>query len=274
MYVVSCRSNFTSDETLGKQNRYRNYTNPQNADAFQELNLDDILARATDKHVCILVHGYNNSIPAVMKSYWEIVSQSSDTGVIGPKGYGLVVGFTWPGMSSGIGYFAARSTAKKAAPFLLEVINNLRTVAHSVDVQTHSLGARVALTALANPKKVFVDNLLLTAPAVDNDLLEPEQDFHPSLDSCNRCFVYHSKNDSVLKITYPLGDIADGMHKALGLNGPRSKPVTLSKCLNVYVVDCSARVKDHGGYRKTVRYFDHWNEVLSGTSMSRYDELS
>ena len=273
MYLVSCRSNFTSDQTLSKRNRYRNYSNPQSVDVFQDLELDDILSKATDKHVCILVHGYNNELSAVTRSYWTLVSQASQTDVISPQGYGLVIGFTWPGMATGAGYFATRVTAKKSAPFLTELVNQLRTVAHSVDVQTHSLGARVALTALANPKKVFVDNLMLTAPAVDCDLLEPGEDFHRSLDSCNRCFVYHSRNDSVLKITYPLGDIADGLQRALGLNGPRSKPATLSKCPNAYVVDCSARVKEHGGYRQAPKYFAHWKELLSGTSMERYDEL-
>ena len=170
MYVVSCRAGFNSDQLIGKDSRYRNFKNPQNSTSFDELTLTELKSVAANKHVCILVHGFNNSIDQVMASYWEIVAKMNATGVFGPEGYGLVIGFTWPGFSTAPGFFAARLTSKKAGPFLNDLINDLRTVAHTVDVQTHSLGARVALTAL-KPKKVFVDNLILSAAAVDNNLL-------------------------------------------------------------------------------------------------------
>jgi hypothetical protein len=115
---------------------------------------------------------------------------------------------------------------------------------------------------------------MITAPAVDNNILEPEESFFDSPASCNRCFVYFSKNDPVLKGGFWIGDVLDGIHAALGLRGPRSKAVTLEKSQNVYVVDCSARVNSHGGYRKTSQYFDHWKEVLSGGPVNRYGELS
>ncbi|MBY0505626.1 MAG: alpha/beta hydrolase [Bryobacteraceae bacterium] len=272
---MSCRRGFESDQFLGAENRYRNYTNPANPNAFTDLNLTDLLALAKNKHVCILVHGFNNQLPNVMSAYWEVVTRMNDQGVFGPAGYGLVVGFTWPGMATPLGYFTAMLTAKKAGPFLLDLVNQLRGEAHTVDVQTHSLGARVALTAVKNPKKTFVDNLILSAAAVDNHLLEPDEDFFPAMDSCNRCLVYHSRQDSVLRSAFRLADIADGFHKALGQTGPRSKSITLSKTPNVYVVDCTARVgKDHSGYRKTNQYFQHWAKVLQGGALSRYDELS
>ena len=275
MYVVSCRRGFDSDQFTGAENRYRNYTNPTDAAAFTDLTMTEIVAKAKNKHVCILVHGFHNQMVNVMGAYWEIVQRMSDTGVVGDAGYGLVIGFTWPGMATRLGYFTAMATAKKSGPFLLDLVNALRGEAHSVDVQTHSLGARVALTALKNPKKVFVDNLILSAPAVDNHLFEPDQDFFPALESCNRCLVYHSKQDSVLGKFYRLADIADGFHKALGQGGPRSKAITLAKSPNLYVVDCTTRVKkDHSGYRKSDEYFKHWGRVLTGGALTRYDELS
>ena len=273
MYVVSCRAGFESDQILAKENRCRNFKNPAKPDVFDDMTLAELRTAASNKHVAILVHGLNSSITQVMASYWEIVDRMNQTGVFGPAGYGLVIGFTWPGMATSPGFFPALLTAKKAAPHLRELIDDLRPHAHTIDVQTHSLGARVALTALREPKKVFVDNLILSAPAVDNHLLEPDRDFAPSMESCNRCFVYHSKNDPVLKFSFLLGDIADGIHKALGLNGPRSKPLTVAT-KNVYVVDCAQRVKDHSGYRKTNKYFQHWKQALSGAPMNRYDELS
>jgi esterase/lipase superfamily enzyme len=274
MYVVSCRRGFDSDRSLAAENAYRNYTNPANASAFQELTKTKLLEKAANKHVCILVHGFNNDVPEVMNAYWKIVTQMDETGVVGPQGYGLVIGFTWPGFATRLGYFTALPSARRAAPFLADLINAVRGVAHTVDVQTHSLGARVALTALKNPKKIFVDNLLLSAPAVDHHLLEPDQDFFASTQSCNRVFVYHSRNDGVLAKAFYIGDITDGIHAALGLRGPRSKPITLGQTPNVYVVDCAQRVNGHSAYKDAKQYFAHWRQVLSGTAMSRYDELS
>ncbi len=273
MYVVSCRRDFTSNQFLGKENLVRNYIHPHDASVFHDLDMEELKAQASNKHVCVLVHGYRSPIENVMSSYWELVSRMADEAIAGPQGYGLVVGFAWPGKMTRVGYFVARSSARRAAPKLLELVNDLRGVAHTVDIQTHSLGARVALTALRDFRKVFVDNLLLSAPAVDNKILEASEEFHPSLDSCNRCLVYHSRHDKVLRFTYPLGDVADGLKRAIGLRGPRSRVRTLADCPNLYVVDCASDVRDHGGYRRSSAYFAHWRRVLSGDVISRYDEL-
>lgn len=273
MFIVSCRKDFDSNSTLAGQHLYRNYSNPQKPSVFMDRTLNDVLDAARNKHVAILVHGFNNTLPEVLGAYWELASNMRTAGVAGASGYGLVLGFTWPGFQTAAGYFAARITARRAGPFLRDLVNAIRPVAHSVDVETHSLGARVALTALSNPKKVFVDNLLLSAPAVDDNLLEPGKEFNAALDGCNRCLVYHSTKDDVLRKSYPLGDAADGIRPALGLRGPRSKPVTLSKCPNVYVVDCSARVDSHGAYRHVTQFLEHWKAGLSGAPLERYGAL-
>jgi esterase/lipase superfamily enzyme len=275
VYVVSCRKGFTPTQLLASENRYRNYKNPANPDVFEELTRTDIVNAAKNKHVGILVHGFNTDVDQAMAAYWEIVDRMRQTGVAGAQGYGLVIGYLWPGFSTPLGYAPAVVNANRAGTRLIDLVNSLRTTVLSVDVQTHSLGARVALSALKNPKQVFIDNLILTAPAVDNHLLEPTQDFYPAMDSCNRCFVCHSDKDSVLSTSFWVGDITDGIHGALGRKGPRSKQVTLSQTQNVYVVDCTARVKaDHSGYRKTNKYFNYWAKILSGGALSRYDELS
>ena len=274
MIVVSCRHGFDSDVLLASDNQYRNYTNPAKPTSFKDLTLDDVLKAATNQHVAIFVHGFNNPVEDVLGAYWGMVQAMKDSGVTGPAGYGLVIGFLWPGKVTGPGYFPALVSAKRSAPFLQQFINALRPVVLSIDVETHSLGARVAFTALAKPKEIFIDNLLLTAPAVDNHLLEPDKSFYTALDSCNRCFVYHSGKDPVLKVAFPIADIADGIHRALGLKGPRSRKITLDKCPNTYVVDCTSRVDSHGGYRNVAQFYDHWKQVLSGGAMSRYDELA
>lgn len=274
MIIVSCRKNFESNRVLAGQHLYRNYTNPKNPGAFTDKTIGDVVDAAKNKHVAILVHGFNNTLPEILSAYWELTSNMKSAGISGAGGYGLVLGFTWPGYQTAAGFFAARVTARRAGPFLRDLVNAIRSVAHSVDVETHSLGARVALAALANPKEVFVDNLLLTAPAVDDNILEPGKEFHRSLESCNRCLVYHSSRDSVLRDAFPLGDIADGIRPALGLKGPRSKPVALSKTPNLYVVDCSARVDSHGAYRHVSQFHAQWKLALSGAPLERYSVLA
>lgn len=274
MYVVSCRTGFESNVRVSKEIAARNYKNPLDPTKFDEMTMTELKEAARGKHVAILVHGFNNKMTDVMSAYWEIVSRMNETEVFGAKGYGLVIGFTWPGMAIGPLYIAAVKTAKSSAPRLLELLTELAPVAHSVDVQTHSLGARVALTALKDPKKIFIDNLLLSAPAVDNHLLEPDESFFNSTQSCNRCIVLHSRKDAVLGSAYWVGDLTDGIHAALGLKGTRNKTITLAKTPNVYVVDCTSKVgTDHGGYRKTASYFKYWNTVLTGGPLARYDEI-
>ena len=274
MIVASCRANFTATNSLAKANAYRNFTNPALSTAFSDLTKDEFLAQAASKHVCILVHGYNNPMENVMNAYWGLVQSMRDTQLIGPNCYGLVVGFAWPGFQSAPGFFPALKNAKKSGPFLSDLINDLGTVAQSIDIQTHSLGARVALTALSNPKKVLIENLITSAPAVDNDILETDRDFFASLNSCKRCFIYHSKHDSALKFGFKFGDIFDGIHDALGLTGPANKEKTLKDNPNLYVVDCSGRVKDHGGYRNVPQYYEHWKKVRSGEIADRYGVLA
>ena len=273
MYMVSCRKDFDSDFFFADSNQFRNYTNPSNPATFTAISLPNILDAAKDKHVLVMVHGFNNPIESVLSSYWDLTKGLADQGLTGPGQYGLIVGFTWPGNKTALGYLGAVSKANKSGGYLCDFIATLQGVAHSVDLQTHSLGARVALKALADPKKAFVDNLMMAAAAIDNNKLEPGEDFFAATNSVNRCFTYDSENDPVLGGGFWFGDIADGIRPALGWKGPRSKPITLQKTPNFYVVDCSVRVKSHGGYRNCKQYYAHWKQVLAGGPMNRYDEL-
>lgn len=273
MIIASCRRNFTSACFMSRRLQLRDYDTGRATEAPAPLDLAALQAAAQNQHVCIVIHGFNNTMAAVLEAYDELQSEMKRNGVCGTRGYGLVVGFAWPGWIKAPGFFPARRSAHLAAPFLQQLVNDLRRVALSVDIQTHSLGARVALQALRKPRVTFVDNLILSAPAVDIDRLEPGRPFHSSLDSCNRCFVYHSRTDSVLKLAYRTGDIADGWKKALGLNGPRSREITLRDCPNVYVVDCTAFVPGHSDYRRAARYHAHWTRVLTGAPIARYDTL-
>jgi esterase/lipase superfamily enzyme len=273
MYVVSCRRDFNSPRWFAPANQLRNYTNPKDPKAWKETHFDDLFAAAEGKHVLLLVHGYRNPLDNVLKSYWELTAGLEKAGLNSHPHYGLIVGFAWPGFQTAPGYFPAVGNANRSAGFLRQIARELARFAHSVDVQAHSLGARVALQALNAGDELYLDNLLLIAPAVDNHSLEPNNEFAPALDNCNKCCVYHSKFDRTLKFAYRLGDVFTGFNKALGLEGPANRKKTIEECPNVFVIDSSGPVKSHGGYRSARAYYAHWKLVLSGAALARYDEL-
>lgn len=273
MIYVSCRRDFTSDHRFSERNIVREYSGTI-AGPSVELTSDELAARAEGKHVVVLVHGYRNPIKTVDTAYRQVVKTLADRGLLtGPEDglqeqYGLAIGFAWPGFRTRVlGFVAARPSANRAGGYLRDLLEVLRRTARTTDVQTHSLGARVALQGLSTQDTLWVDNLMMTAPAVDNECLEPNEEFHEALASCARVFVYHSRNDAVLKVYSAIA--AD---RALGAKGPENKPVILDECPNVYVVDCAV-VKHHSDYRKETRYFDHWERVLNHETLERYGSI-
>jgi esterase/lipase superfamily enzyme len=274
VFYVSCRQNFASDWHFAGGNHVRDYPTTS-VQRYVDLDMSVLAERADGRHVLILVHGYRNPLQNVLPAYAGLVRGLRAHGLLTDRGdaprvqYGLVVGFLWPGFRTrAIGFLAARPSANRSADFLRSLIQTLRRSARTIDIQTHSLGARVALQALATQDSLWVDNLMLTAPAVDNEVLQPGEEFNESLDSCGRVFVYHSDRDPVLK-TYALA----GLDRALGARGPQDKRIILAECPSVHVIDCRARVSSHGQYRKVGRYFDHWARVLDRELLPRYATL-
>jgi esterase/lipase superfamily enzyme len=267
--LVSCRREFTSNHRFSDENQFRDYPNLSDLTRFQPLDAAAVAERLRGKHVGVLVHGFKNPISAVASSYKSIEDAMRKAGMLSEPFYSELVGFAWPGAVTALGFFAAIPFANNSSEYFFDLLKLLGTSAKTTDVQTHSLGARVALQAASAQDEVFVDNLMLTAPAVDNESLEPGQEFNGALDACNRCFVYHSKDDSVLKV-YTVA----ALDRALGRKGPEHPDIIKNKCKNVYTIDCVKVVKkDHGGYRKTPVYFRHWKRVLSGEPLPRVDAL-
>ncbi len=270
MIVVSCRRDFTSDHRFAAENAFRNYPDLSDLTKFQTLDPMEAAARVSGKHVVVLVHGFNNPISNVAASYKVIEDTLKKNGMLVEPFYGEVIGFAWPGAVSALGFFAAIPWANTSSEYFYDLLKLLGVSAKTTDVQTHSLGARVALQAISAQDDAFVDNMMLTAPAVDNEALEPGQEFNGALDACNRCFVYHSKDDTVLK-AYQIASL----DRALGRKGPEHPKVIETKCKNVYVIDCVQVVKkDHGGYRKAPAYFRHWKRVLTNEPLPRFDALT
>jgi esterase/lipase superfamily enzyme len=268
MILVSCRHGFDSNEFFDEL-QIRRYPSLSRLDVFEILADADLAAHVANRHVLVLVHGYRNPLPAVANAYRRLETELRRRGLLGPGKYDEVLGFLWPGFQTVVGFFAAVPWANRAAAYFRSLVAMLNSSAHTVDVQTHSLGARTALQAMAFPAEIWVDNLMLTAAAVDNEVLEPGEEFNQSLLSCRRCIVYHSSNDPVLKIAYRIG----AFDKALGYRGPQDPDVIEAECPDVFVVDASAVVKSHGGYRAASAIYAHWQRILAEAPLERFETL-
>jgi esterase/lipase superfamily enzyme len=268
MIVVSCRRDFDSNE-LFSDLQIRRYPSLANLTGFETLSEADLAATVANRHVLVLVHGYRNPLRAVASAYRKLETELLGRALVGPGNYDEVLGFIWPGFQTVIGFFAAVPWANRAASYFRSLIALLNSSAHTVDVQTHSLGARTALQAMAFPSEIWIDNLMLTAPAVDNEILEPGEEFNQSLLSCRRCLVYHSANDPVLAIAYRIG----ALDKALGYKGPQDPGIIAAECPDVFVIDASAVVKSHGGYRAAPALYEHWRRVLAEEPLEQFEKL-
>jgi esterase/lipase superfamily enzyme len=269
MILASCRKNFDSNHFF-EDLQVRLYPDLGDTTRFTAMSQGELAEAVRDRHVLVLVHGYRNPIDAVAGAYQYVEQELTTRGLVGPGNYDMTVGFLWPGFETRVGFFLAVPSANRSASAFRTLLKLLNSSAHTVDVQTHSLGARVALQAMAFEHEVFVDNLMLTAPAVDNECLEPKKEFNNALASCRRCLVYHSSKDSVLKLGYRIG----ALDRALGLNGPENPAVIQAKCPEVFVVDCSAVVAAHSGYRKCGELYEEWGRVLAEKPLKRFDKLA
>ena len=253
MILVSCRKNFDSDRVFADANKVEGMTDAE------------LASKVKDKHIVILIHGYRSALTGVRAAYNVIETGLASEGLMSASNYSEVIGFAWPSFRTRISFPAAVGYANNASEYFYDLMK-LLSQAKSIDVQTHSLGARVAFQGLTAQTDVKVDNLMLTAPAVDNECIEPRQEFNEVLSRTKRCYVLHSKKDAVLKLYTFMS-----LDRALGKNGPQHPDIVRDKCPNVYTVDCQRVVKtDHSGYRKTPVYYAFWKKVLEApTSIPR-----
>jgi esterase/lipase superfamily enzyme len=273
MILISCRKGFSDSRAFADGNAIRNYQHLPQLDTFIELDEANLAAQMRGKHVLILIHGFRNPLKAVGEAYQRVLKGLIGAGLMGSPNYDLVIGFTWPGFNTALGFFPAVTYANRSAGFFRQLLELASSSARTVDVQTHSLGARVALQTLGGGTHGFIDNLLMTSPAVDDEVLEPGREFHEALVACRRCVVYHTEKDRVLKIAYRIGD-APEFDRALGWKGPQHPDVIMRDCPEVFVVDCKKVVRSHGGYRSSAAYYEHWDRVLAEVPLPRFETLA
>ena len=181
--------------------------------------------------------------------------------------YDEIVGFTWPGGDHGYEYHPAKRRSSVAAGRLLDLYKTFSL--KSLDIMTHSMGARVVLRALceiASDGPVVVRNHFATAAAVDDESIEKGNTFYEATQLTETNWIFHSKNDDVLKYWYKIGDL----DTALGLHGPDDRQAIERYSKNVKVINCRHFVDGHGGYKNSQEFYWFIADILSGnTPISR-----
>lgn len=259
MLVVSSREDFYDPFDLSEDELFADIDYPEFLTGT-DTTRDAFLRQVSGKRILILIHGYRNQGDAIAKSYGKVEAELRRRGLLGsgPGQYERVVGYLWPGGWARVGFPISVLRANKSGRRLRGLLEQLAVVGATVDLQTHSLGARVALEAL-DRQTVRIANLHLAAPAVDNECIQQREEYQEACESCDRVYVFHSLQDSVLRVTYRIGDFPE-FDEALGAKGPDEPDKLLD---NTFVVDCRDVVFDHGGYRDSAEYFDYWKEQLA-----------
>jgi len=225
------------------------------------------------EEVGILISGYNMPDDRAEDSYCVIVEGMAAAGVNLHW-----IGFTWP---TGKGYSwvvpnitswfnkdtektVVMGRASNSGQILRAFLLLLKQAGKRVVImQTHSLGARVALEAL-NGGDVNVDHVILSAPAVDDDVLQNGKEYSQAAFYCRSFNLAVSKNDSVLTRLYRITNF--GLDRALGISGPRNNNLLPP---NIRTFDFSNHVKGHSEYRLKPQYFDTIRLIKDGNAPSK-----
>jgi hypothetical protein len=272
MLMVSCRKDFWSPTDFSATNEIRRIdlgtgvgTVVQPSGFFQEL---------VGKRVTVLVHGYNNEELDVVNSYRTIDTQMRMLGFLGGSGapYDTLVGFAWPGGAVGVSFPFARQRAGESAPRFSRVLADLRSAGATIDLNTHSLGAHVVFESLRDGAPRLVRNAWNFASAVDNESIELDERYFEASRRCDKFYVFHSKNDQVLRVWYRIGDMFD-FDTALGFSGPEDPAAILGHSPQVRVINCKDVVSSHGGYRSTGQVWAYMSQELRQPSADQFVTL-
>lgn len=258
MLMISIRKSLEDSDRFASESTYFRLRFSQ-GDTFEteSISLEAMINLLRDKRVLLLIHGYNNNISKVAGAYKTIENGIDKIS----HDYDEIVGFTWPGGDHALGYYSAKGRSSPAARRLLNIFKIFRF--KSLDVMTHSMGARVVLRALCDDpldSKVVIRNHFSAAAAVEDESIEMNHRFYESTQLTNYNWIFYSKYDGVLRWWY---DLADG-DSALGLHGPDDLYSLEKHSKNVIAINCRHCVKEHGGYKDAPEFYSFISDVLTG----------
>ena len=250
MLMVNCRKEFwspTEFSTIERDpsDRPRHWlgTVVQHSEFLDEL---------ANQRLTLLVHGYNTR-----SSTSSSLTGPSTAGCASSAFWAVTTRRTmrWSGSPGPVAPSALRSRSRatapvRAAPRFARLLSDLRSAGATLDLNTHSLGAHVVFESLREGPPQVVRNAWNFASAVDNESIEFKERYFVASQRCERFYVFHSKNDPVLRAWYRIGDLFD-FDTALGKSGPEDPADIMAQSPHVKVINCKDVVSSHGGYRST-----------------------
>lgn len=273
MFMVSCRREFWSATEFSTADEIRQLDLNGNGQA-PAVPPTTFLQTIAGKRVTVLIHGYNNEQRDVLDSYRTIDEQMRLLGFLGRANspYEALIGFAWPGGATGVSFPFARARAEDAAPRLRQLLASLRGAGAIVDLNSHSLGAHVTFEALRDASPSVVRNAWNFASAVDNESVEKGERYFEAVQRCQKFYVFHSKNDPVLRVWYRVGDFFD-FDTALGYSGPEDPRSIMDNSANVRVINCKEVVASHGGYRSAGQVWSFMQRELEAPGTQQFVTL-
>ena len=240
------------------------------------------------KHVGLLVHGYNNDWQDAARRYEQVASTLFD----GPNGLGLCVLFTWPSNGRPTDYLADRADARRCAGDLADVLYALyewllgkqqaaakdpaQACRAKVSVIAHSMGnyllqnaMHAAWTRANQPLLVsLVNQCLMVSADVDNDIFGSGEaqsggDGEGIANLSYRVTALYTGRDAVLGVSAGLKHFGKRRLGRSGLDGSLPKPD------NVWQVDCTTLIPDgassvHSAYFEAPKVQELLRQVLRG----------
>ncbi len=257
MLIISSRKNFDDPDSLKKQGHDIKEVNLSSDKVIRDLTSDNFFNEIKHLKILFIVHGYNNEQDEVYDAYSvienNIVSNLNST-------YDLIIGYSWPGGDLGLEWFSAKSRANSVARRFRFLITKISNHASSLDIMSHSLGARVVLKALKQAEsRIIVRNYFCMAAAVDNEVLEKNEEFHQSISKIQNLYVFHSQKDGVLTYFYRMAE----WDNPLGRYGPEDKDYIENHTKSIYVANCKRVVDSHGGYKRSNSVYKYIKNVIS-----------
>lgn len=223
--------------------------------------LTDDISICSGRHAIVFVHGYNVSVASALREATNIFGNLQTSLLRDGRSlddYEFFL-FTWPGDVGPLWFSDAQEYAQHAGVALYELFRELNGTAgaRSISLITHSLGAHVGLRSAAILAERLLrgkttdryDNMLLLAPAVENDVFHrphPFDDyhFHEAPFAIRSLHLFTSRADEILRKAFSVSE----RDAALGYAGPETmKPLKsmTARVPDVLGQDTAFRVELH-----------------------------
>lgn len=258
MFIISARDRFNNPDSLSESgHQFKEIDLRSDRELRSFGNDENAFCKAMgNKSVLLLIHGYNNEQDEVHDAY-SVIEEKVQAHI--GEHYDLVIGYSWPGGDKGMDWWASKRRANGVARRFRFLIENISQVAASLDIMSHSLGARVALKSLKqSSKESVIRNYFCMAPAIDNEALEKGEEFSDALSKIAALYIFHSKKDGVLAAAYRIAEFDN----ALGLYGPEDKQYIQHKTKNIFSINCKKKINCHGDYKRSDAIYKYISQTF------------